>query len=181
MFASPLAANLVPHLRDPDWWFTGVLGLIVISLFWSHARNGALALVSLVFPSVRRRREEALRRERRRVELLAAHPDLLVMELVRCVLLLVLFLALVGFYLFFAIVGTALLRAPGIRDAGLYDLGLIAEVSLVIGAALGLCCIYFGTPITPRLQTVMRARAEYENRCRRRQAQESPDSPRPAP
>jgi hypothetical protein len=162
------------YLRDPDWWFTALLGLIVISLIWSYARDAVMAMAGALLPAIRRWREARVQRERRHVDLLASNPDLLLMELVRCVFLVLLFLALVGFYLFFAILGTALLRLPEIREPGMYDLRLIAEVSLVIGAALGLCSIYFGTPMTPRLHTVMRARAEYENRCKRKAPKPSP-------
>lgn len=167
------------YLRDPDWWFTGILGLIVISLVWSYVRDAGAVLVGTFIPAVRQQRDNRVQRERKQVELFASNPDLLLMELVRCLYLVVLFLALVGFYLFFAIVGTSLLRATGARESGIYNLGFIAEVSLVIGAALGLCSIYFGTPITPRLHTVMRARAEYENRCKRQAAQAAPPASRP--
>ena len=167
------------YLRDPDWWFTGLLGLIVISLVWSYARDALAVLVGPVIPAIRQQRENRRQRERKQVDLLASNPQLLLMELVRCLYLVVLFFALVGFYLFFAIIGTALLRVPGMRDAGLYDLGLLAEISLVMGAALGLCSIYFGTPITPRLHTVMRARSEYENRCKREAAQAAQPASKP--
>jgi|GEM_PF-4977723 len=169
------------YLRDPDWWFTVLLGLIVISLIWSYARDAVMTLAGAFLPAFRRWREARIQRERRHVDLLASNPDLLTMELVRCLFLVLLFLALVGFYLFFSILGTALLRLPDIREPGMYDLRLIAEVSLVIGAALGLCSIYFGTPMTPRLHTVMRARAEYENRCKRKAAQPVPAAPKPSP
>jgi hypothetical protein len=172
---------MLAYLRDPDWWFTGLLGLIVISLIWSYARDAVAVLVGPVIPAVRRQREARRQRERKQVDLLASNPQLLLMELVRCLYLVVLFFALVGFYLFFAIIGTSLLRVPGIRDAGFYDLGLLTEISLVLGAALGLCSIYFGTPITPRLHTVMRARSEYENRCKREAAQPTPPASKPAP
>lgn len=170
------------YLRDPDWWFTGLLGLIVISLVWSFARDGVLRAFGPVFPAFRRWRENRLQRERRQVDLLASNPHLLNLELTRCVMLVVIFLALVGFYLFFSILGTTLLRladAPAPKTSD-YDLRRVAEVCLVFGAALGLCSIYFGTPMTPRLHTVMRARAEYENRCKRSAARvDVPAKPSP--
>lgn len=166
------------YLRDPDWWFAGLLGLIVISLVWSIARDVVQRVFSPVFPAVRRWRETRTQRERRQVELLAANPQLLNAELTRCVMLVVIFMALVGFYLFFAILGTTLLRLTEAPRSPGYDLPTIAEVCLVLGAALGLCSIYFGTPMTTRLQTVMRARAEYENRCKRAAARsDSPAKP----
>lgn len=162
-------------MRDPDWWFTGLLGLIVISLVWSFARDAALRLLGPLFPPLRRWREDRLQRKRRQVDLLASNPQLLNAELTRCLLLVVLFLALIGFYLFFAILGTTLLRLSDAPQPTPYDVSRVAEVCLVLGAALGLCSIYFGTPMAPRLHTVMRARAEYENRCKRAAAR--PDEP----
>ncbi len=174
------------QLRDPDWWFTGLLGLIAISLVWSFARDAVQRLFSPWFPAVNRWRERRLQRERRQVDLLASNPQLLNVELTRCLLMVVLFLALVGFYLFFAILGTTLLRLTDAPPPSNYDLGRVAEVCLVLGAALGLASIYFGTPMAPRIHTVMRARAEYENRCKRAAARaeeppRSPSQPRPAP
>lgn len=166
-------------LRDPDWWFTGLLGLILISLVWSFARDAALRAFSPLIPVVRRWREQRLQRERRQVDLLASNPPLLNAELTRCLLLVILFLALVGFYLFFAILGTTLLRLTDAPEPSGYDLRRAAEVCLVLGAALGLCSIYFGTPMTPRLHTVMRARAEYENRCKRAAARAETPAPPP--
>ncbi len=167
---------MLSQLQDPDWWFTGLLGLIVISLVWSFARDATLRAFSPVFPAVRRWRENRVQRERRQVELLASNPPLLNAELTRCAMLVVIFLALLGFYLFFAILGTTLLRLTEAPKPSGYDLRRIAEVCLVLGAALGLCSIYLGTPMTPRLHTVMRARAEYENRCKRAAAPSAPGS-----
>ncbi len=169
---------MLSSLRDPDWWFTGLLGLIVISLVWSFARDAAFRLLGPLFPAVGRWRDRRLQSERRQVDLLASNPPLLNAELTRCLLMVVLFLALVGFYLFFAILGTALLRLTDAPRPSGYDLGRVAEVSLVLGAALGLASIYFGTPLAPRFHTVMRARAEYENRCKRAaaRAEEPPRS-----
>lgn len=167
--------------RDPDWWFTALLGLIAISLVWSFARDAVQRLFSPWFPAIRRWREWRLQRERRQVDLLASNPQLLNLELTRCLLLVVLFLALVGFYLFFAILGTALIRLAEAPEPGGYDVRQVAEISLVLGAALGLCSIYFGTPMAPRLHTVMRARAEFENRCKRAAAQAEAAAARSAP
>ncbi len=166
-------------LRDPDWWFTSLLGLIVISLIWSYVCNAVVNLLARLLAPARRWRDERVRRERRQVELLAAHPELLIMELVRSLFMAVLFLALVGFYLFFSILGTSLWRVPNIQAPDLYNLRLVAEICLVLGAALGLCSLYFGTPLAPRLHLVMRARADYENRCKR-QRDQTPNSGSPA-
>lgn len=158
-------------LKDPDWWFTGLLLLILASLCGSYLRDAVWSVLARVSRGLRERRVERQRRDRQRVELLASNPDLLLAELMRCLVLIVLFMGLVGFYLFFALLSTTMAHLPDTRGAGIFTLDVLAKGSLVIGAALGLCSIYFGFPLAPRVTTVMRARAEFENRCKRRAAQ----------
>jgi hypothetical protein len=155
-------------LRNPDWWFTGLLLLILASVFGSYLRDAVWSALARVSCGLRDRRTERQRRDRQRVELLASNPDLLLAELMRCLFLIVLFMGLVGFYLFFALLSTTMAHLPDTRGPGVFTLDVLAKGSLVIGAALGLCSIYFGFPLAPRVTTVMRARAEFENRCKRR-------------
>lgn len=167
-------------LKDPDWWFTGLLVLILASLAGSYLRDAVWSALSRVSRSLRERQASRRRRDRQRVELLATNPDLLLAELMRCLFLVVLFMGLVGFYLFFALLSTTMSHLPDTRGSGVFTLDVLAQGSLVIGAALGLCSIYFGVPLAPRVTTVMRARAEFENRCKRRAASAAKPSASPA-
>ena len=74
-------------INDPGWWFTTCLMGIVVSVIGSYFRDGLSAALSLTSTTVRANRQKRLEKEKSRIEKLVLHPNILIMDMLKLVLL----------------------------------------------------------------------------------------------
>ena len=158
--------SIIKSLKDPSWWFTAVFISILASLVSSYLRDAISSAASQMSKELKTRRDARLARESRRVSLLVAHPDLLIMELIRATVLFIGFLGLDGISLSLPLFISASSKTPESSKDAFVSADTFHWIFSILFLAVGSMAMYCGFLATSRMRFVMRARSEFERSCR---------------
>jgi hypothetical protein len=153
-------------MNDPGWWFTAVFVGIIAALFGSYLRDAISWVAARSSETLRARRDARLSSDRLRIDFLARHPDLLVMEMCRVLVAIIIFTGVAGFYISLPAFFDAVEKMPPLVDYGLAfpTTGLMNRLVLTLTGAFAMVA---GYRAVLRLKLVSRARREYATRIRR--------------
>jgi hypothetical protein len=158
--------SIIKLVRDPGWWFTAVFVGILASLTASYFRDVISSRVARVSGVFRARREARLALEQRRIGFLVAHPDLLIMEMVRCTTGVVLFLGVVGCFTSLGLLVDAIEKRPEMKQFGFVNTETFRTVLQLLVLFVGVVAAYVGHRVASAVRIVVRARRDYERVCR---------------
>jgi hypothetical protein len=164
-------------LSDPTWWFTAVIVGILASLFASYIRDAVSWLASRAFKLSRKRRDRRLAMEARRIDFLAGHPDLLILEMGKLILE-VLYFALIAGLSISILMFLTLSQKISAPNVSLWDNKFFGYGA---SGVFGLLSGFLGALISFRLRIVSRARRKYEGQRRAELAHAAATAPRDKP
>jgi hypothetical protein len=160
-------------INDPSWWFTAVFIGILASLGASYFRDGISLVAARMSKVLRARRATRLAKEQSRISFLAAHPNLLLMQILRVILLFICFLAQVGMYLLLPMFIESVSKTPELMRFDFFNPDTSRRITLLWVPILGVSASYWGVRVMSRLRVVMKAIREYETICKQNQKQDS--------
>jgi hypothetical protein len=162
-------------IKDPSWWFTAVFIAILASVAASYFRDGISSVAARMSKVLRARRVTRLANESSRILFLAAHPSLLLMEMLHTTLLFICFLSQVGMYLMLPAFINIVSNTPELMRFDFFSPSpdTFRKVNLIWVPIMGVSASYWGIRVVSRLRVVVKAMREYEGICKRNQNQNS--------
>ena len=100
-FITPTMEAIAKQINNPEWWFTVVLMGLIIGVVAAYAKDWLTVVLSAVSSKYRVYAERRFQTRAAAVLLLASEPSLLLIEYVRCILILVGTVALLAASYFF--------------------------------------------------------------------------------